>query len=685
MCRKRQRLSKLEKAQVLSSFPLNSKEFRNFDDLLVATVNHSFVEKTSHTMAQPMEHKHIYDEFMSKWDEALPAAIQDMKANGKFAGENISGLKLAPVDIFDTGKLFFFDVTNNRINLCNLQGQEALLKKMMKWHKKDMSFENQPSVSDSTWMELGVRLLSAAVQLPVVKARKRTESGPITIQFVIEYKGAEGTTPLLLLFEGEANKKRGPMEQVQEQQNAQLPPTATGKPDPNLPDPDIYKRPQEEIDQLKEKSKTKEKPRFPGTKAESDKTEFLLYFPNSEPVYERMNQLEKAHGKDFEDPNVAQKIITDLVQGGFILMKDVLPSLFAAGVFITWLHSFKLENLEAKMKENLEAQPKDKPNRTGPDRYIATIQGFAATNMALLLHFVIHKYQEKTGLTNVHRDLGFGRIPTGKEAKAWQNVVSHLWDLKQELLDRIAALTLFCFRAAERSNVIFAKRDEFTYTKILGKSSLVALEFRSNLTNSGAYIATECQGNNGKRRYFLNHWLRALFFTHLPGIETLIGRKSIKDQQDMLLGYTEFHVEAIEMAENYNLYKIYKDNGKDINMFQYDGKDDSKYLYFPVPKFEGWKNCNLWLGDSSKRPKHFEAMVAAEEEKDNAEKESAEKESDDKKKESDDKKEEADEEEEETVPAAKVVEEESETHEEEGKDDAVNAMVVEDEDNNEQA
>ena len=355
-----------------------------------------------------------------------------------------------------------------------------------------------------------------------------------------------------------------------------------------------------------------------------------------------MNQLEETHGKDFKDPNVAQKILTDLVQDGFILRKDVLASLFAAGVFITWLRSLELEKLEAKIKQVIEAQPKDKTNRNGQDKYSVTIQNFAATNMALLLHFVIHKYQEKTGLTNPYRHYGFGRVATGKEMREeWENVVSHLWDLKQELLDRIAALTLFCFRAAERSNVIFAKRDEFTYTKILGKSSLVALEFRSNLTNSGAYIATECQGNNGKRRYFLNHWLRALFFTHLPGIETLIGRKSIKDQQDMLLGYTEFHVEAIEMAENYNLYKIYKDNGEDINMFEYDGKDDSKYLYFPVPKFEGWKNCNLWLGDSSKRPKHFEAMVAAKEETDNAEKES-------------------DEEEEESVPTAKVVEEESE-------------------------
>ena len=39
----------------------------------------------------------------------------------------------------------------------------------------------------------------------------------------------------------------------------------------------------------------------------------------------------------------------------------------------------------------------------------------------------------------------------------------------------------------------------------------------------------------------------------------------------------------------------------------------------------------------------------------------------------------------ESVPAAKVVEEESENHEEEGKDDGVNAMVVEDKGDNEQA
>ena len=123
----------------------------------------------------------------------------------------------------------------------------------------------------------------------------------------------------------------------------------------------------------------------------------------------------------------------------------------------------------------------------------------------------------------------------------------------------------------------------------------------------------------------------------------------------MLLGYTEIHIKAIGKAENHNLYKIYKDKGKGIGMFEYDEQDDSKYLYFPVPKFEGWKDCNLWLGDSSKRPKQFDTLNAEkfDAEENNKAKVAAEEETDDEEGESD-------EEEEESVPTAKVVEEESE-------------------------
>ena len=99
---------------------------------------------------------------------------------------------------------------------------------------------------------------------------------------------------------------------------------------------------------------------------------------------------------------------------------------------------------------------------------------------------------------------------------------------------------------------------------------------------------------NDSKKTCSDHWLWALFYSDN---ETY----AYFEKENLLEGYDNIIAEAIKDVEAHNLYKRYVN---DNTIFDY-APNKFEYLAFPVPKLDGWINCNLWLGGTDQRPRDF--------------------------------------------------------------------------------
>ena len=349
-------LTKLEKQAIACQhFRLRSNKFCTLEDLL-----RNFLDEMSSNDQEEMHHRDLYQILSSedRWKTTLEEALQIMRAKNAIESNcsKFEQCQLAPKEIMtddNPAKLKGYDISSGISQpVNNAPSSSTQLTKVLVFAPsaatKEIVFPHGNLVQD-----FGQAMMEAICNNdhPNLYGNKK-------LDIAVTYD--DGThAQMLLILQGqvsETNKRRRLNDDLANEATARavvpVPPAYTvrpHRPDPNRAQPHNIKNP----DANDEKEFSARIPKE--QKFLTEKQQFLLYFPDSEELYDSTEQFTASLGEQqLYEPQVAQKLLDYLYKEEFILEKDLLATLLCAGLFTQFLQFI----VKYKWSETIKKQVK---------------------------------------------------------------------------------------------------------------------------------------------------------------------------------------------------------------------------------------------------------------------------------------------------------------------------------------